>query len=104
PGPPSDDQSASAYREAGMLMMFPTLRGGNDNPGRREAFWGEVDDVLAALEAARRLPYVDPQRIYLGGHSTGATLALLVAASGASVNAVVALGPVADISGYGDLF
>lgn len=104
PGPPNDDQSASAYRKAGMLMMFPTLRGGNDNPGHREAFWGEVDDVLAALEAARRLPYVDPRQVYLGGHSTGATLALLVAASGASVSAVVALGPVADISGYGDLF
>ena len=24
-------------------------------------------------------PYVDPARIYLGGHSTGGTLALLVA-------------------------
>ena len=34
-------------------MMFPSHRGGIDNPGQREGFFGEVDDILAAL------PYVD---------------------------------------------
>src|SRR5205807_8703685 len=47
-GPPSNDQSASAFRKAGILMMFPSLRGGNDNPGVKESFLGEVEDVLAS--------------------------------------------------------
>ena len=68
-------RARTARRES--IMMFPTLRGGNTNPGAREYLLGEVDDVLAAAEHLARLPYVDPQRIYLGGHSTGGTLALL---------------------------
>ena len=48
--PPADDQTAGAYRKAGIVMMFPSLRGGNDNPGVREGFFGEVDDVLAATD------------------------------------------------------
>src|SRR5437879_5106436 len=67
-GPPQNDQSASAYRKAGIVMMFPSLRGGNDNPGPKEGFFGEVDDVLAAAEFLRKQPFVDPDRIYLGGH------------------------------------
>src|SRR5437868_5746329 len=30
---PDNDQSASAFRKAGLVMMYPSLRGGNDNPG-----------------------------------------------------------------------
>jgi hypothetical protein len=26
--------SAAAYRNAGIVMMFPSLRGGNENPGK----------------------------------------------------------------------
>jgi pimeloyl-ACP methyl ester carboxylesterase len=84
-------------------MMYPSLRGGNDNPGYVEAFYGEVDDVLAAAKYAASLPYVDPSRIYLGGHSTGGALALLVAAAGGDrFRAVFSLGPVDDVTGYGD--
>ena len=99
-GSPQNDQSASAYRKAGIVMMFPTLRGGNTNPGAREYFLGEVDDVLAAAEHLARLPYVDPQRIYLGGHSTGGTLALLTAESSGRFAAVFAFGAVMDVTRY----
>lgn len=102
PGPVSNDQSASGFREQGIVMMYPSLRGGNDNPGNMETFFGEVDDVLAAAKHLASLPYVDPARIYLGGHSTGGTLALLVAAAGENrFRAVFALGPVDDVLGYG---
>jgi dipeptidyl aminopeptidase/acylaminoacyl peptidase len=99
--PPSNDQTASAYRKAGVVMMFPSLRGGNANPGVKEGFLGEVDDVLAAADFLARQPYVDPQRIYLGGHSTGGTLALLAAESSGRFRAVFSFGPVDDVSGYG---
>jgi dienelactone hydrolase len=100
PAPASNEQSASAYRMAGIVMMFPALRGGNDNPGAKEAFLGEVDDVLAAAEYLARQQSVDPKRIYLGGHSTGGTLALLVAECTDRFRAVFAFGPASDVSYY----
>lgn len=99
-GAPSNDQSASAFRKADMVMVFPSLRGGNTNPGAHEYFWGEVDDVIAAVLYAAKLPYVDPSKIYLGGHSTGGTLALVVATTGLPVQGVFAFGPVADATRY----
>lgn len=100
PGPPGNDQSARAFREAGIVMMFPTLRGGNTNSNAKEYFLGEVDDVIKAAEQLAKLTYVDPQRIYLGGHSTGGTLALLVAEMGGKFNAIFAFGPVASVDSY----
>jgi len=102
PGPASNDQSASGFRAAGIIMMYPSLRGGNNNPGYIETFYGEVNDVLAAAKTLAALDYVDPTRIYLGGHSTGGTLALLVAAADSRrFRAVFALGPVDNVVGYG---
>lgn len=60
--------------------------------------------MLAAIDHLAGLPYVDPDRIYVGGHSTGGTLALLVAASEAPVAGVVAFGPVPYIMDYGGDF
>ena len=102
PATPDNDQSARAFPKAGIVTMYPSLRGGNNNPGAIEGLYGEVDDVLAAARYLATRPDVDPQRIYLGGHSTGGTLALLVAESGASpFRAVFAFGPVADVASYG---
>ena len=44
---PDNDQSANSFRKAGIVMMYPSLRGGNENPGFKEGFYGEVDDILA---------------------------------------------------------
>jgi dipeptidyl aminopeptidase/acylaminoacyl peptidase len=104
PVTPDDDQTAAAYRQAGIVMMFPSLRGGNQNPGVREGFLGEVDDVLAAANYLAQQPYVDPQRIYLGGHSTGGTLVLLVSECSDRFRAVFSFGPVDVVSGYGQEF
>ncbi|HEY0063364.1 MAG TPA: prolyl oligopeptidase family serine peptidase [Telluria sp.] len=101
PKPRGDDQSAAAYRKAGVVTMFPSLRGGNDNPGKREGYLGEIDDVIAAANYLASLPYVDPHRIYLGGHSTGGTIAMLVAESTSMFQAVFAFGPVSNPNNYG---
>lgn len=97
---PKDDQSASQYRSAGIVMMFPSLRGGNDNASFKEHFYGEVDDVLAAADYLAKLDYVDPTRIYLGGHSTGGTMALLVSEYAPRFRAVFSFGPVDNIRDY----
>ena len=104
PAKPDNDQTARQYREAGIVMMFPSLRGGNQNPGFNEGFFGEVDDVIAAAEFLAKQDYVDPKRIYLGGHSTGGTLVLLVAECSDHFRAVFSFGPVADITHYPDQF
>jgi acetyl esterase/lipase len=98
--PEEADESASQFRQAGVVMMFPSLRGGNQNPGVREGFFGEVDDVIAAGEFLRAQPHVDPARVYLGGHSTGGSLVLLVAAASDKYRAVFSFGPVGTIATY----
>lgn len=100
PADPRDDQTARQYRDAGLVMMFPSLRGGNQNPGVVEGFFGEVDDVIAAADFLAKQPHVDPRRIYLGGHSTGGTLVLLVAESTDRFRSVFSFGPADEISHY----
>lgn len=100
PRPRENDQSARAWREAGMVLMVPSLRGCNDSPGNREYFLGEAADVVAAIDFVATRPDVDTSRIYLGGHSTGATLALLAAPSSKKLRGVFAFGPVASPRSY----
>jgi dienelactone hydrolase len=104
PAKESNDQSARFFRQAGVVTFYPSLRGGNENPGFNETFFGEVDDVLAAAEFLASQPGIDPHRIYLGGHSTGGTLALLVAESNPRFRAVFAFGPIARVASYGDKY
>lgn len=100
PAPASNDQSAAAYRQDGIVMMFPSLRGGNQNPGIEEKFLGEVDDVVAAADFLAQQRYVDPNRMYLGGHSTGGTLVLLVSECTDRFRSVFSFGPVAVVTAY----
>jgi len=92
-----DDQTGSAFWQAGVLTMYPSFRGGNGNPGNYETLFGEVDDIASAYEYAASLPYVDPDRIYLGGHSTGGTRALLAAEYTDKFRAVFGFGAVDKI-------
>lgn len=79
--PRSNDQSASGFRVQGIVLALPSFRGQNDNPGRMEGFWGEVDDLVAFVDHVAAMPYVDPARVYVAGHSTGGTMTLLAAAA-----------------------
>lgn len=97
PAPLENDQTASAFRRAGVVMMIPSWRGENDNPGQFELFYGEVDDLLAARDHLASLPYVDPERIYLAGHSTGGTLVLLAAAATDGFRAAFSFGGMVNL-------
>lgn len=92
-----NDQTGSAFWQSGVLTMYPSFRGGNGNPGYYEALFGEVDDIASAYEYAASLPYVDSNRIYLGGHSTGATRALLAAEYTDKFRAVFCFGAVDEV-------
>ena len=101
-GPRANDQSGAVFLVPDLVLMRPALRGWNGNPGEFECFVGEVDDLLAAADYLASRPDVDPSRIYLGGHSTGGTLALLVAESTDRFRAILALGAAPDARGYGE--
>jgi dipeptidyl aminopeptidase/acylaminoacyl peptidase len=106
---PRNDQTASAFREAGFALLIPSWRGENDNPGRFELFYGEVEDLLAARDALARQTHVDPDRIYLAGHSTGGTMVLLAATATDKFRAAFSFGGAPDLyrvvgngQGYGN--
>ena len=92
-----NDQTGSAFWRSGVLTMYPSFRGGCGNPGYYEALFGEVDDIVSAYEYAASLPYVDPDRIYLGGHSTGGTRALLASEYTDKFRAVFCFGAVDEV-------
>ncbi len=103
-GPPDNEQTAAAFRKSSIVVMFPSLRGGNDNPGHKEGMFGEIDDIIAAAAFLSKQEYVDPKRIYLGGHSTGGTMVLLAAECSDRFRAVFSFGPAASIANYGGKF
>jgi pimeloyl-ACP methyl ester carboxylesterase len=100
-GPADNEQTAAAFRKSSIVVMFPSLRGGNDNPGHKEGMFGEIDDIVAAAAFLAKQDYVDLKRIYLGGHSTGGTTVLLAAECSDRFRAVFSFGPVASIAEYG---
>jgi len=67
------------FRQAGYVVMIPTLRGENGQAGVCSLFFDEVADVHAAADALTARPDVDPARLYLAGHSVGGTMTLLTA-------------------------
>lgn len=88
-----NEQSARIFRINDMMMMFPSVRGTAGNPGFQENFYGEINDIIDAGKFLAKHPNVDPNRLYLGGHSTGGTAVLLVAASTSLFKGVISLGP-----------
>lgn len=74
-----DWQDAQPFVEAGFVLLMPMLRGENGNPGNFEAYYGEVDDAIAAGEFVAQLPYVDKENIFLTGHSAGGVVCALAA-------------------------
>jgi dipeptidyl aminopeptidase/acylaminoacyl peptidase len=91
------DQS-KPFRDADFVVMMPMLRGENGQEGNYSLFYDEVEDVLAAADALEKLPYVDSKRMYLAGHSTGATLTLLTALTTPRFRAAGAFSPFPDLT------
>jgi dienelactone hydrolase len=86
-------QAASAFVSRGYAVVMPLRRGFGETGGAFAEDAGEcssphygrseraaASDVLAAYEFARKLPYVDPQRMILAGQSAGGVASLYAAA------------------------
>ncbi|MDM9626762.1 alpha/beta fold hydrolase [Rhizobium sp. S152] len=86
------------YVDAGFVVLMPSLRGENGQPGNFSGFYDEVDDVLSAADRLAHLPGVDPNRLFIAGHSIGGTLTMLASMSTHKFRAA------APISGNPDSF
>jgi dienelactone hydrolase len=86
-------QAASAFVSRGYAVVMPLRRGFGETGGAFVESPGECSnphygrgeraaaaDVLAAYEFARKLPYVDPDRMILAGQSAGGVASLYAAA------------------------
>ena len=91
-----DFEMAMPYRDAGFIIFTPILRGEDGQAGNFSMFYDEVDDVIALVEHVRKLPNVDPDRVYLAGHSIGGTTAMLAAMASPHFRAVASLSGSAD--------
>ena len=88
------------FRDAGYVVLTPVLRGEDGQPGDFTLFAAEVDDVLAAAEALAGLPDVDPDHVFVAGHSVGGTLALLAAMASPRFRAAASFSGAPDLATY----
>lgn len=70
---------AGPFVAAGFVVLMPSLRGENGNPGQRELLRGELDDLKAAARFLAEEPDVDVDRLYAFGHEEGGGLVALLA-------------------------
>jgi dipeptidyl aminopeptidase/acylaminoacyl peptidase len=94
-----DFESARPFLNAGFAVIVPGWRGESGNPGEFEMFYGEVEDADAALKYLANQPGVDVERLYATGHSSGGTIALLLAESSPLLKKVAACGACPDLRG-----
>lgn len=74
----SDFEVCHPFLDAGYIVMCPTFRGENGNPGDYEMMLGEADDAANAVRWLADQPSVDPDRIYTFGHSSGGVLSAIL--------------------------
>jgi acetyl esterase/lipase len=72
----------SHFVDAGYVVLSPTFRGENGNPGNYELFFGEVHDARAAIKWLVQQPYVDAQQVYTFGTSMGGEISALLSLYG----------------------
>lgn len=66
------------FVDAGFVVLLPTYRGEQGNPGRLELLFGEVEDAAAAVRFLAARPGVDVARVHAIGHSVGGAIAALL--------------------------
>lgn len=96
----TDWADVQPFIDAGFVAIAPMLRGENGNPGEYQAFYSEVDDVVAVGRYAATLPGVDPERIFLVGHSVGGVLTVLTSMMPSNYRAAAALSGYLDMAAW----
>jgi acetyl esterase/lipase len=95
-----DWEDAEPFAKAGFVLFMPMLRGENGNPGNYESFLGEADDAIAAGQFVSLLPNVDPDNVFVAGHSVGAVLTCLTSMLPSPYRAAAALDGYVDMESW----
>ncbi len=88
---------ARRFSELGYISLAMSMRGWPPSGGTDDCGWHQADDVVRVVEWLKGQPNVDPSHIGVTGYSKGGQMALLSAARGADVQAIVAYYPVTDL-------
>ena len=84
--------------DAGFVVVAPQYRGVDGGEGEDEFGGADVDDVLALVPLAGRLPRADIERLYLLGGSRGAMQGTIAMRHGLPVRAAAFRGGVFDLT------
>lgn len=95
---PSDLRVVEPFLSYGWIVMLPSWRGENWNPGYYEMCFGEIDDAVAAVDYLYNRPDVDKDYIFAAGHSIGGTIALLLAENTDKLRKVAACGALTNMA------
>jgi dipeptidyl aminopeptidase/acylaminoacyl peptidase len=85
------------YLEAGYVILMSQYRGADGGEGRDEYGGADTVDVANLVHLARRLPYVDPEALFMLGYSRGGMMTYQALAMGLPIRAA------ATVSGLTDL-
>ena len=88
------------FRDAGYVVMLPTMRGENGQHGVFTLYYDEVSDVLNAADYLRSLPQVDPNRLFVTGYSVGGTLTMLASELYPHFRAAASISGTPDVATY----
>ena len=88
------------FRDAGYIVMLPTVRGENGQHGQFTMYYDEVSDVINAAEYLRNLLNVDPNRVFVAGYSVGGTLTMLASELYPHFRAAAAMSGTGDLANY----
>ncbi len=109
---PSDEEEALPYAQAGFVVVLYSLSGDLPNtptgylkittaiPEYMSSDGGLLNAHDAMEFATKQLQEVDPNQLYCAGHSSAATMALVLAQRESRIKGCVAFAPVTDIGGF----
>jgi len=95
-----DWELTKPLREAGFVVMMPTVRGENGQHGTFTMDYDEVDDVIAAANYLRGQPDVLADHVYVAGYSVGGVLAMLAAEMFPGFRAAASISGLTDFASY----
>ena len=88
------------FREAGYVVMLPTVRGENGQHGVFTLYYDEVSDVMSAADYLKNLPQVDSNRLFVTGYSVGGTLTMLASELYPHFRAAASISGTPDVATY----
>lgn len=100
----ADYTNAVPFVSHGFAVLIPSWRGENSNPGDFEMCYGEVDDLVAAIDYMASRKKIDKGSIFAAGQGVGATTVMLAAELSPHLRKAAACGGRPDMFEAGEAY